>query len=224
MLFRRGSQWEATFCVNPDYSWCYVQAAAVWGWSPDLWLLVQHFLRNHTPSQESFYFLPNITRPLEQTREDQCPRPLVVVKSYVWWGRHFTFPASLLRPGNITDSIHRSGIFFPLKIWPQCLGSSLCTIHSYSVLFCFIFKIKQTSSMTVCQNKEASEHENKNYGPFHLRGESPCLDTSEPLDPGHPNSAFSLADESDVGREGRTQWHSLFVKTSWTIFQTFSVC
>lgn len=97
---------------------------------------------------------------------------------YVWWGRHFTFPASLLRPGNITDSMHRSGICLPLKIWPQCLGSSLCTVHSYSVLFCFIFKIKQTSSMTWCQNKEAGEHENKNYGPFHPRGESPSLDPS----------------------------------------------
>lgn len=107
-------------------------------------------------------------------------------------------------PATVRIQFTEVEFFFPLKIWPQCLGSSLCTIHSYSVLFCFIFKIKQTSSITWCQNKEASEHENKNYGPFHLRGESPSLDTSEPLDPGHPDSAFSLADESDVGREGRT--------------------
>lgn len=40
----------------------------------------------------------------------------------------------------------------------------------------FYFKIKQTSSFTVRQNKEAGEHEHKNCGSFHLRRESPSSD------------------------------------------------
>lgn len=61
---------------------------------------------------------------------------------------------SLLRPGTITDSIHIIGIFSPLKLWPQCLRSSLYTMHSYLALF---FKVKETSSIPVWQSKGASE-------------------------------------------------------------------
>lgn len=61
--------------------------------------------------------------------------------------------------GNITDSVHIIwNYFFSLKMWPHLLRSSLYTIHSYSVLFCFIFKMKQTGSITLQQNKEASEY------------------------------------------------------------------
>lgn len=77
---------------------------------------------------------------------------------------------SLLGQDNITDSMHSIGFLFSFKNLTSVF--KVITVY-YSQ---FYFKIKQTSSFTVRQNKEAGEHENKNCGSFHLRRESPSSD------------------------------------------------
>lgn len=77
---------------------------------------------------------------------------------------------SLLGQDNITDLMHIIGFFFPFKNLTSVF--TVVTVY-YSQ---FYFKIKQTSSFTVRQDKEAGEHESKNCGSFHLRGESRSSD------------------------------------------------
>lgn len=72
--------WEAAFCVNPGLFVVIHAGSSGLGLKPrPLTSPLVLFLLNHMASQESFYFLPNITTLLEQASEGQCPRPLVVM-------------------------------------------------------------------------------------------------------------------------------------------------
>lgn len=116
------------------------------------------FLVNYMSSQESFLLSAKYhNTPWAGKRGSVCPGPLAMVKvGRSDGGGILPLLHLLLRPGNSSDSIRIIGIVSSLKIWPQCLRSSP-SIHSDAVLFCFIFKIKQTCSITLWQNGEASE-------------------------------------------------------------------
>ena len=158
IFFQEGSMWEASFCVNPGLFVVIHAGSSGLGMKPRSLTSssVLFFLLNHMASQES------ISCQISQFSLSRQVR--VSVPDHWWWysksdgGSISCSLHSLLKPDNITDSIHVIGIIFSLKIWPHWLRPSFYTIHSYSVLLCFIFKIKQTSSITTQLNKETSEY------------------------------------------------------------------
>lgn len=115
--FSEGSLREAAFCVNPDLFLMIHPGSSGLGMKPrPLTSYPGLFLLNHIPSQESFYFLTNITTLLQQAREDQSPSLLVVVVLVGLMGWRFTFIVFTPQARqHYKFNSHNWSYFFPFK-------------------------------------------------------------------------------------------------------------